>query len=1191
MLEFDKISQYVDESALKAQTDFFLGLFDKIEDKALEVAKSFKGLQIKVEGGSGLKDVIEAQKKLNTETATYTKTLKSAIEAQIQEEKLSKAVAAAKQAESKAAEQLAKQQLAETKLREANERAAEKERIATEKATAAKQLENQAEGNLAAREAAIIAKQEEEKASIELAQSLEAQTKAQEELNAAIASGGANGNQRAQLRPVAPISKEDAAAVVKYKDDLEKLTGTLNENEALQVIYKQELKEVNAELKSLDKNTSAADKNTVGYKSKVQELTGRQNQLKKEITDLNVTVRNQVKEQNAAAGSLEALRARLNLATREYDKLSAAAKASPLGLGLKREVDGLTASIKTQEEATGRFQRNVGNYGGALVGFFGKAFSFLRQIAYIVPGLGIAGIIGAIVSGLGALVGGLFNSSKAFNVAKESAKAYTEALKEANKKQIEGSAGDITKLELYRNILNDATRSQKERNEALNAYNHIADDANKIDKTQLDNITLVNDKISQQIDLIEKRAFSRAAEAVLAEKAEALLLAKEDARLKAEKSYKADLEAGHILTAKTFDVLTKKFVDATDLQLELDEKRIISGRIATDAVVRQKQVEFDASKKALYGLIQLEGFKADQKSDKDPKTKKERDNLADLFKEQEEERKARFEALKLQLQDRINTDKAIVDDESKSYDERFAAAQAFYDDTLKLAEASQSFGLESIEAKRVEDKRKANLEIKDKVELQKQLQAIDKSAAQQVVAENAKYNSDVLKGEKENEKQIKDLRKSQAADRLAHNKSVHEQEMQDIQNGYDEALLALDRKHLKEKKKLRNNKDELDKAERQYNADKLRLQVNFQEALLLEDIKFTKETIALAETRAKASGKQEDLDAVAKAKNDLATLELKLQKTITDYQIKSNEEQGKSDDELAAKRLAHLEKLAGYAKQVFDLIAGFAAIGVDKQLNGVQDQIDALDKQKEKEIEVANSSITNAQDRANAISAIEATSQAKRESLERRQRQLQIEKARFEKAAAIASLILETTLAVLRALSDRTFPYPVRVVNAITAGVLGAAQIAKAIATPIPKFKSGLNKDYEGFGVTGDGGKHEVIERKDGSLEITPDTDTLTYVNKGDRIHPDADAYIMKYYQSIALGSMGRKARRLTAAPDVRTQSSDMLILAEQAKTNRWLEKLSKKKEVHLNASESGLTALWKFGANTVKYVNEQTNW
>jgi hypothetical protein len=124
MPEFDKLSQYLDESALRKQTDFLLSEFKKIEAGAVDVAKSFKAFQIKVEGGAGLKDLMESQRKLNTETAAYSQTLKGTIAAQIQAEKLSQQLAKTKAEEAKASAELAKQELAEQKAKDAATKAA-----------------------------------------------------------------------------------------------------------------------------------------------------------------------------------------------------------------------------------------------------------------------------------------------------------------------------------------------------------------------------------------------------------------------------------------------------------------------------------------------------------------------------------------------------------------------------------------------------------------------------------------------------------------------------------------------------------------------------------------------------------------------------------------------------------------------------------------------------------------------------------------------------------------------------------------------------------------------------------------------------------------------------------------------------------------------------------------------------------
>lgn len=107
-------------------------------------------------------------------------------------------------------------------------------------------------------------------------------------------------------------------------------------------------------------------------------------------------LKNNSREQLNAKGSIEQRRAALIRLSSSYDRLSAIERATPSGQRLKNVVSGLTEQVKTLEAETGRAQRNVGNYGSAIGNGLSKVWSGLRNIAYLVPGLGLAGVIGLI---------------------------------------------------------------------------------------------------------------------------------------------------------------------------------------------------------------------------------------------------------------------------------------------------------------------------------------------------------------------------------------------------------------------------------------------------------------------------------------------------------------------------------------------------------------------------------------------------------------------------------------------------------------------------------------------------------------------------------------------------------------------------------------------------------------------------
>lgn len=258
---------------------------------------------------------------------------------------------------------------------------------------------------------------------------------------------------------------------------------------------------------------------------------------------------------------------------------------------------------------------------------------------------------------------------------------------------------------------------------------------------------------------------------------------------------------------------------------------------------------------------------------------------------------------------------------------------------------------------------------------------------------------------------------------------------------------------------------------------------------------------------------------------------------------KSEEERTKKAKTEADKRLKDFEDEAARRKEleqqlateIRELTFTLFTSGLDREKNAIQEQIDLLEQKKQKDIEVANQTIVNVQERAAAITVIEARAEAQREQLRQRQRQLDIRKAEFDKAASIARIIQETAMNVVK-----YFGTPL----AILAGAIGAIQLAAVIAQPIPRYKHGKNvhDDYEGPAIVGDGGRREAIIREDGSVHITDDRPQLTHVKKRDVILPDANQ-LAGY---VVSGNMGGKLRAAalkedSTATEIRTMRKDVV--------------------------------------------------
>lgn len=154
-------------------------------------------------------------------------------------------------------------------------------------------------------------------------------------------------------------------------DDSKRIMAELNN--ATDVFVEQQLrvKELDTKVKELTKSymalTAEQKKGSEGSQI-MTELSGmtadfnRQNevlkQLRKSYTD-------NIKVEGAAADSLVALRLQLRQLTAEYDRLSQADREATLGNNLVKQIQELNTQISAAEQATGRFQRNVGNYASA----------------------------------------------------------------------------------------------------------------------------------------------------------------------------------------------------------------------------------------------------------------------------------------------------------------------------------------------------------------------------------------------------------------------------------------------------------------------------------------------------------------------------------------------------------------------------------------------------------------------------------------------------------------------------------------------------------------------------------------------------------------------------------------------------------------------------------------------------------
>ena len=108
-----------------------------------------------------------------------------------------------------------------------------------------------------------------------------------------------------------------------------------------------------------------------------------------------------IEKNKTEAGSIAQLRQQLSLTTKAYDRLSAAERNNDqVGGALLRTLRRQRDELGNLEAATGRHQRNVGNYAGS----FGKLNGVLNK------GIGRLGVVGAAIAAGARAFGALANA-------------------------------------------------------------------------------------------------------------------------------------------------------------------------------------------------------------------------------------------------------------------------------------------------------------------------------------------------------------------------------------------------------------------------------------------------------------------------------------------------------------------------------------------------------------------------------------------------------------------------------------------------------------------------------------------------------------------------------------------------------------------------------------------------------------
>ncbi len=1189
MPEFDKLDSYIDEAGLIKDTDFFLAQLKRVEVGAGATAESIKAGFVSIYGNNaGVKSTIDAVKQVDIATSGYGSTLndvaastKNFSSATIETFKSTeKLIEQRRQAEnaikSYKVDQKEDLQLLKDRIIDQSEykKRLNESTLAIEKQKLAiKDVNAQIKTNLNAapagtqaairQENKIITKQRELTPLSDTKSIEEFNKKLDENNNLLDINSDKLSRQKINIGNYQGAANSIIDAFEKQKGKLGQLTGQY------QFLGSQLDKQKNV-ISGLSKNVNSAD-----YKKAVGEL----GKLEKQFENVG-------KEVKQTRTVVEGFRRVADVAAQDFNNVGAAQKAlsnEAKNIGVQygttstvfKEVNKVVGETSKEFNTVTKAVDASGKNAKTAGGLFQKAFGGLRTLANILPGVGISGLLLFAIEPIVDFI-------KYLTKANTTLFGYGEQLKLIKKINDEASVSGgkaLADLQIQQRAIENTLLPMGKRLQVIKDIKEEYPDYFKGIATE----NLLNGQAAAAYNLaadgIIRKAKAQAAAAEIEK------LQGEKLKIQLQQQLAAEEANDKIRKAKGFSQPGSQNQDREFDEFGVERERTKQQNqkiIADDFIEKDKaaQKEIDLIDKKTKVLINLTdaGAKDVIKIEKQKNEKVKKENSITALKERLD---TSFEIEAIDRNRRLSLLNEIFNDENNSYDLRIKALNNYSSEYIKLNADTYNEKVQDAikntndEIARLEEE-KAGKTIKQQARINENIKILQQNSQQEIL----------LIKKQGQEKELEILDKNQGSfDAIT--KSNNEKIKKDLAERQlkkdaleSETTLIRDSllRQYNERSILLNNLFTAGKiSQKAFDSEKEKADISFQEVSLKNEIEYQRKLIELANLS--PDERKRALDGLASLEKSLndgkeksITEITNLEKKLSDLSVDNVK---KAEKEKRDEYLKTLSIIKEQADTVFNIIGSIIDASSIRQKNKLAEEKNDIEVRTAAEIAAVEASGENEEKKAARIAIINARALSQKEAIARREKQIEIDKARFDKAQTIFRL----TLALAEAIATLD---PFRIIAA-------TIQLGVAIATPIPKFAKGLNYDYEGPAVVGDGGRKEVIKRKDGSIELTPDTDSLTYINKGDRIHPDANLFLQDM-QHAAMRDVVRAGKAGTPVTE-KQHAFDMAAAYDRKIQTELLSKIANKRENHISAKDGALVSLWKYGASTTKYIDENTNW
>lgn len=886
---------------------------------------------------------------------------------------------------------------------------------------------------------------------------------------------------------------------------------------------------------------------TTAYSDEVLELE----RLRKIMRDISTVRRNVIREQTSQTGSTEKLRAQINILNNSIDRMNEKTRNSSLGQSMIKDVQNLTKQVKELEGQTSRFQRNAGNYpqGGGIGGIFTvfagniltKAVEGIKQLIsaareWISTGVEMA----AKAEGVSAA----FRRLDSPNLLKNLREATRGTVNDLELMQAAVRADTFNiPVERLGTLLRFAQQRAQETGQSVDYLtNSIVDGIGRKSPLILDNLGISAERLRQEV--AKTGDFATATINIvnqeLEKQGELPLTAANKAQIASVKWQNTQMKIGESLlfVKNAWSGISSAVADLIGGMVERYAPTILkyiqditNGLIDiynSSAMIRIAAQSGIATYKTLFQILKL-GIKdtlasvmafvnvtksaftmdfAGAKKAFDDFNISLFNNRKTFVKEISENIKAGTEDAKKQL-DHIDITSTIqVNKRTSSNNNQIS------EDQKKAIEAEKK-ALQELEQFRIQQEAESQKRILEntKISYEERMEAVNEfenkraealiQAADNQLKDQTLTASQRLLVEEKLQAELNKLSDEGGKFREQILKDYIDQQNNILNNGLSEKNIILDQGQQEELSKYAQMYAVGELSTEEYEQKRLEITKEYAKARFDTEIEFLRESLEV-------SGLTEEQKKAIEKK--ILEADLKYNKEINNQKIKDDEEAAKKrikiEEDLAKKRKEILKDLY---ESGFDLVSSLFEAGTEKNLQRLEKESDDNQQWRDQEIERIQRQEEQqiiSKEQADAQRAdIDNRTKQRELMLEQQRKQIQERQARFEKAAALTKVAIDTAAAIMGLWKNPGFPAAIPL--AVLVGALGATQAAIIAARPIPKYKDGTDYHPGGWARVGDGGKQEMVILPTGEIWKTPATDTYAYLPKGTEVLPDYKKALM----------------------------------------------------------------------------------